>query len=125
MGKKVLIVDDSLLIRKMEKKVFSSKGVDTVEASDGNQAYDALEKQYQEIGLVITDLNMPGMNGYELLKAIKNEIHFQDIPVVIATTESGKAIVNQSLMEGAADFIIKPFKTQDLLKLLQKYIGEA
>ncbi len=125
MNKKVLIVDDSLLIRKMEKKVFTSKGIETIEASDGKQALEALKQSYQEIALVITDLNMPSMNGYELLKTMKNDAHFQHIPVVVATTESDKAIVNQSLMEGAADFIIKPFKTQDLVKLLQKYVVEA
>lgn len=122
MGKKILIVDDSLLIRKVERKVFTDKGIDTIEASDGKQAYAELEKNYPEIALVITDLNMPIMNGYELLKSIKSNKTYKEIPVIIATTESDKAIVNKALMEGAADFIIKPFKTQALIEVINKYI---
>lgn len=118
----ILIVDDSLLIRKTEKKVFTDLGIDILEAGNGKEALAMLEEHHGEIALVITDINMPVMNGDELLRQIKRNPTLASTPVIVATTESEKSVVNNALRDGASDFIIKPFQTKILRDIVAKYI---
>ncbi len=122
MSRKILIVDDSLLIRKVTTQIFSKQEYETLEATDGKEALKVLDQSYMDIMLIITDWNMPNMNGFELLQKIKSSKTLCDIPVIIATTESEKGHINKALKAGAADYIIKPFNAQELIKTTAKYL---
>lgn len=122
MSGKILIVDDSLLIRKITNQIYSKQGYMTVEATDGREALKVLDHAYMDIALIITDWNMPNLNGYELLQRIKSNKSLSHIPIIIATTESEKGNINKALKAGAADYIIKPFNVQELLKITVKHI---
>ena len=112
----VLIVDDSAAIRKILQRMLGQAGFalgNILEASDG---IEALEKVKTEmVNLVLTDVNMPNMDGIELLSALKAKPAFKSIPVVMITTEGGEAKVMEAVQLGAAGYVRKPF-TADQIK---------
>jgi two-component system chemotaxis response regulator CheY len=112
----VLIVDDSAAIRKILQRMLGQAGFalgKILEASDG---VEALEKVKTEmVNLVLTDVNMPNMDGIELLSALKAKPAFKSVPVVMITTEGGEAKVMEAVQLGAAGYVRKPF-TADQIK---------
>lgn len=116
MGPDILIVDDSAAIRKILQRVLRQTGMalgELVEAGDGQEALEALKGR--SIGLVLSDINMPKMDGLQLLAAIKALPDKRDIPVVMITTEGGEAKVAEAVKLGAAGYVRKPF-TADQIK---------
>lgn len=113
MNAKVLVVDDSLMVRQQVKRALAKDGFEIVEAQDG---VDALEKATAtpEIALVICDVNMPRMGGLDFLESFRKEDRFKAVPVVMLTTEAHSDLVARSKTLGAKGWIIKPFKP-DLL----------
>lgn len=112
----VLVVDDSAAIRKILQRVLRQTGMaitNIYEAGDGQEALAALKSQ--SVSLVLTDINMPKMDGLQLLAAIKAQPDWQDLPVVMITTEGGEAKVAEALRLGAAGYVRKPF-TADQIK---------
>lgn len=112
----VLIVDDSAAIRKILQRVLRQTGmaIRTIyEAGDGQEALDVLNSQ--SVHLVLTDINMPKMDGLQLLGAMKSSANWQTIPVVMITTEGGEAKVGEAVRLGAAGYVRKPF-TADQIK---------
>lgn len=112
----VLIVDDSAAIRKILQRVLRQTGmaIRTIyEAGDGQEALDVLN--VQSVHLVLSDINMPKMDGLQLLGAIKSSANWQNIPVVMITTEGGEAKVGEAVRLGAAGYVRKPF-TADQIK---------
>jgi two-component system chemotaxis response regulator CheY len=123
MGKyRILIVEDSPTMRQL--MLFSLKklpDVDLVEASDG---VDALRKlPEKKIDLVLTDINMPVMDGLKLLTMMKNNPTYKDIPVVVITTEGRDEDRKQGMALGAHDYIPKPVQTPHLLKVVKGVLG--
>jgi two-component system chemotaxis response regulator CheY len=123
MGKyKILIVEDSPTMRQL--MLFSLKklhDVDLIEASDG---VDALRKLPEnKFDLVLTDINMPVMDGLKLLTMMKNNPTYKDIPVVIITTEGREEDRKQGMAMGAHDYIPKPVQTPHLLKVVRGILG--
>lgn len=117
----VLIVDDSAAIRKILQRVLRQTGMSIrsiYEAGDGQEALDALKSH--AVHLVLTDINMPKMDGLQLLGAMKGASQWQSIPVVMITTEGGEAKVGEALRLGAAGYVRKPF-TADQIK--EKLVG--
>jgi two-component system chemotaxis response regulator CheY len=117
----VLIVDDSAAIRKILQRVLRQTGmaIRTIhEAGDGQEALDLLAAH--PIQLVLTDINMPKMDGLQLLGAIKASGAWQAIPVVMITTEGGETKVGEAVRLGAAGYVRKPF-TADQIK--EKLVG--
>jgi two-component system chemotaxis response regulator CheY len=118
---KVLVVDDSSTMRRIIVNTLGRLGYkDVVQAADGVEAWDAMQKN-PDIGVVITDWNMPNMNGLELVKKIRAED--QDIPIIMVTTEGGKAEVITALKAGVNNYIVKPFTPQVLKEKLQAVMG--
>ncbi len=116
MAVNVLIVDDSAAIRKILRRVLVQAEVpvgQVHEAGDGEEALQVLQKE--KIDLVLTDINMPKMDGLEFLRRIKQIAGFEHLPVVMITTEGSKAKVLEAVKLGAAGYVRKPF-TADQIK---------
>ena len=97
---KVLVVDDSSTMRRIIVNTLSRLGYkDTVQGADGVEAWEAMQAN-PDIGVVITDWNMPNMNGLELVKKIRAEEKYVDIPIIMVTTEGGKRKLLQHLKLG-------------------------
>jgi two-component system chemotaxis response regulator CheY len=117
----ILVVDDSAAIRKILQRVLRQTGmaIRTIfEAGDGQEALEVLRAQKPH--LVLTDINMPRMDGLQLLGAMKSSEEWRAIPVVMITTEGGEAKVGEAVKLGAAGYVRKPF-TADQIK--EKLVG--
>jgi two-component system, chemotaxis family, chemotaxis protein CheY len=117
----VVIVDDSAAIRKILRRVLLQTEIaigEIHEAGDGQDAVRILKDN--PVNLILSDINMPNMDGIELLRTIKNNSEWAHLPVLMITTEGGQAKVMEALQLGAAGYVRKPF-TADQLK--EKIIG--
>ncbi len=115
MGKTVLIVDDSNTMRKIVARSLRQAGIDfdqILEAGDGQEALDVLAGN--QVDVVLSDINMPNMNGLEFLKAKSEDDAIKGIPVVMISTETGADIIDEAKSYGAIGAIKKPF-TPDLI----------
>ena len=120
MGKRVLTVDDSPSIRQMVSFTLTEAGYEVIEASDGDEALDKLESQ--QVDMVITDLNMPKMDGIELIKRIRKNPKHKFIPIIMLTTESQAEKKQQGKAAGATGWIVKPFKPDQLVAVTKKVL---
>ncbi|RZQ53909.1 two-component system response regulator [Pseudoalteromonas phenolica] len=116
---KVLVVDDMAAMRHVMMNMLRHVGFKQLdEAVDGFQALGMLKNNQYD--LVITDLNMPKMDGQQLLKSIRNDQSLKDTPVIMVTCENDKQKVQQALLEKVSGFILKPFNLQTLEKQLSR-----
>jgi two-component system chemotaxis response regulator CheY len=121
---KILVVDDSAIIRRILKNVLAEAGYkDIIEAADGVEAWELLQKNL-DVKLIMTDWNMPNMNGLELVKKIRADERFKDVPIVMVTTEGGKKEVIMALKAGVNNYIVKPFDKKKLKEKLQQVLGK-
>ena len=119
--KKILAVDDSLSIRKSLSFILGQEGYEVVEAEDG---VDALEKvQADKFSLVITDINMPRMDGIELTKQIRQTQGYKFTPIIALTTENQQEKMEEGKAAGATGWIVKPFTSEKLLSVVKKIVG--
>ena len=126
MAYNVLIVDDSAPMRAIIKKVVSASGFDMgrfFEASDGRKALKVLEQEW--LDLVLTDYNMPDMNGLELLEEMKKDDALKSIPVIMITTEGSEKRIEKFMEKGALDYIKKPFTPEEIKQKLKRVMGET
>ena len=121
MAKKVLVVDDSAAIRQSVRFVLKENGYDVVECEDG---LDALSKiDTDSFALVITDVNMPNMDGITLTGKIRAHADHKFTPILILTTEAQSGKMQEGKQAGATGWIIKPFDSDKLLGVVRKLIG--
>ncbi len=113
MSKKIMIVDDSNAVRQSLKSVLQFGGYDVVEAANGMDALMLMKEH--SIGLFISDINMPEMDGITLLKKIKDDKNYKFTPVIMLTTESSGDDINRGKEAGARAWMIKPFQPEQLL----------
>jgi two-component system chemotaxis response regulator CheY len=116
MDSNVLVVDDSAAIRKILQRVLRQTGMAIGaihEAGDGQEALSVIGQH--PVNLVLTDINMPKMDGLQLLASLKASQQFRAVPVVMITTEGGEAKVSEAVRLGAAGYVRKPF-TADQIK---------
>ena len=118
MALKVLTVDDSKTIRMIVKKAFRTYDCVLFEAENGVEGLAAANKQRPD--LIVLDITMPVMNGIEMLEKLKGEAELKDIPVIMLTAESGKDNVMHIVSMGVKDYIVKPFKGEQLIERVQK-----
>lgn len=124
MSRNVLIVDDSTTIRQMVKKTMQMAGLDIneiYEASNGIEALAALADH--EVDVILVDINMPTMNGVQLLTRMKQSSRLQDIPIVIASTEGSQQRIDQMMGFGASGYVRKPFQPEQLRDVLAPLLG--
>ncbi|MDY6949955.1 MAG: response regulator [Thermodesulfobacteriota bacterium] len=121
----VLIVDDSPPMRSVIKKTIKLSGFRVGEMFDAANGIEALKILRQEwLDLVLTDYNMPGMNGLELLGEMKKDDLLMGIPVIMVTTEGSEQRVKEVLEKGAAEYIKKPFTPEEIRSKLNRIMGE-
>jgi len=121
MNKSVLVVDDSLSIRKLVGNLLKKSGFDVVEAADGKQALEKLTAD--PMTLIITDINMPVMDGIELIKAVRTNDAHKFTPILCLTTESEESKKNEGRQAGATGWVIKPFDAERLMRAIQKVVA--
>lgn len=115
----VLIVDDSAAIRKILQRVLHQAEIpigQIFEAGDGQQAVDALEEH--SVGLILSDINMPNMDGLEFLGRLKASEAWRQVPVIMITTEGSQAKVMEAVQLGARGFLRKPFTAEQIKEKL-------
>lgn len=117
---KILAVDDSASMRQMVAFTLQGAGHDVVQAADGNLALAEAKKA--EFSLVLTDLNMPNMNGIELIKSLRGLSAYKFTPILMLTTESAGDIKQQGKAAGATGWIVKPFNPDQLLSTVKKVL---
>ena len=120
MALKVLTVDDSKTIRMIVKKAFKPYDCEIFEAENGVEGLATAARE--KPGLIILDITMPVMNGIEMLDKLNAEPDLKDTPVIMLTAESGKDNVMQIVKMGVKDYMVKPFKGQDLIERVEKIL---
>jgi two-component system, chemotaxis family, chemotaxis protein CheY len=121
MSKTILTIDDSASIRQMVVMTLSAAGLDVVEAINGADGYTKATSQ--TVHAVITDLNMPVMNGIEFIKKYRQHPSSKGVPIILLTTESDEELKRQAKEAGATGWIVKPFKQEQLLAVIKKVTG--
>jgi two-component system chemotaxis response regulator CheY len=121
MGKVIMTADDSASIRQMVSFTLKEAGYDVVEAVDGQEALDKLLAR--PVHMLVTDLNMPKMDGIELIRQVRSESRYRFMPIIMLTTESQAAKKQEGKAAGATGWIVKPFKPEQLLAVVRKVLG--
>ncbi len=120
MAKVILTVDDSASVRQMVKFTLCDAGYTVVEAVDGS---DALAKLTQPVNLVITDLNMPNLDGIGLIRKIRANPACKGLPIIMLTTESQDSRKQEGKAAGATGWMVKPFSVPQILAVVKKVLG--
>ncbi len=120
--KKILVTEDSSTMRSLLVSTIESlEGYQIVEAASGFEALRLLPRE--KVDLIITDINMPDINGLELISYVRNNPNYRDIPLFIISTESSEKDMEKGLALGANEYLVKPFNPLRLQELISKYIG--
>ena len=115
MSRKILVVDDSPTLVKFVSYSLKSSGYEVVGACDGMDALEKVSNLESDIDLVITDLNMPNIDGYELIATLRQNDKFAEVPIIILSSEEGDEDKQKGEKVGATSYLVKPFKSSVLL----------
>lgn len=122
--KKILVVEDSKITRDLVGNILEEfPNVDVHKAETGFKALKAIPSE-GPFDLIITDINMPDLNGLELIKFLKNSETYNHIPVIIISTEGKKSDIEKGFALGVNDYIVKPFTPEKLIKSVEKFLKE-
>jgi two-component system chemotaxis response regulator CheY len=121
MAKTVLTVDDSASIRQMVTFTLKSSGYTVIEAADGQEGLD--KAKANSVNLILTDQNMPKMDGLTLIKTLRGLPQYKVTPILMLTTESSDAMKAQGKAAGATGWLVKPFDPQRLIEVVRKVLG--
>jgi len=119
--KRIMTVDDSVSVRQMVSFTLKNAGYETIEASDGKDALSKLNGS--GINMIVTDLNMPNLDGIGLIKEVRAKSDYKFIPIIMLTTESQDNKKQEGKSAGATGWIVKPFKPDQLLAVIKKVLG--
>ena len=123
MAKVILAVDDSASVRQMVKFTLSDAGYTVIDAVDGKDALAKLNGSVNSVNMVITDLNMPNLDGIGLIRSLRANPAVKGVPILMLTTESQESRKQEGKQAGATGWIVKPFTTQQLLAVVKRLIG--
>ena len=115
MSRRILVVDDSPTLVKFVSYSLKSSGYEVVGACDGMDALEKVSHRESDIDLVITDLNMPNIDGYELIATLRQNDKFAEVPIIILSSEEGDEDKQKGEKVGATSYLVKPFKSSVLL----------
>lgn len=120
MSKKVLVVDDNATIRTLSRKVLEGIGFHVEEAVDGQAGLEAA--QAGSFQLILADVNMPRMDGIEMIRQVRTLPGYQRVPVLVISTENSADIMKRGKEAGANGWLVKPFQREKLLGVLEKLV---
>jgi len=120
-GRKVLIVDDSRTVRREVSEALTSAGFTVIEAADGEEGHVAF-KANRDLALAVLDVNMPRLNGLDLLDRLKADPSTAAVPVLVMTTEVDPALIERAKRAGAIGWLIKPVKLVHLVAAVSKLV---
>jgi two-component system chemotaxis response regulator CheY len=121
MSKTIMTVDDSASVRQMVKFTLQNEGFNVVEAVDGKDALEKI-KGLEKLDLLVTDLNMPEMDGIELIREVRKLDLFRFMPILMLTSESQDAKKQEGKQAGATGWIVKPFKPEQLIAVIRRVL---
>ncbi len=121
MKRVILVADDSPTIRKFVSVALTVKGYDIIACSDGMEALEKIPNN--RIDLLITDLNMPNIDGYQLILSIRNNVEFKELPIIVLSSLGGNDDIQRGLECGANSYLIKPFDPKRVLYEVSKYLN--
>ncbi|MDB4945713.1 MAG: Chemotaxis regulator - transmits chemoreceptor signals to flagelllar motor component CheY [Labilithrix sp.] len=124
MGKKVMVIDDSFMVRQQVGRVLKGAGFEVIEAGDGIEALERLAAT-TGVALIICDVNMPRMNGIDFLENMRKNSAYAGLPVVMLTTEGQVELVQQAKSLGAKAWMTKPFKPEHIIAAATKLTATA
>jgi two-component system chemotaxis response regulator CheY len=120
---RLIVVDDSSTMRRIIKNTLTRMGhKDVLEAEDGVEAWSIIDAN-PDIEMILTDWNMPNMNGLELVQKLRADGRFKTVPIIMITTEGGKSEVITAMKAGVNNYIVKPFTPQVLKEKLEAVIN--
>lgn len=121
--KRILLVDDDVLVLKTIERLLTSNGYDVITARDGEQALSALEKEH--VDLILSDIRMPRLDGIDALRKFRQseEQEIGQKPVILITAYASEEAPIDAIKLGAKDYILKPFDLDELLESIKKHIG--
>lgn len=125
MSKKIMIVDDSKTIRSSVEYTLTKEGYEVLTAEDGQDGLEKLKdnsSRQERPEMIITDINMPRMDGIEFIEEVKQDSNFKFIPILVLTTESQDQMKEKGKQAGAAGWLVKPFEPQQLLDVVAKFV---
>lgn len=125
MGYTILLVDDSETVRGAMERVFQMAKLpmeEVIEAANGQEALDVLKSRW--VDMVLADINMPVMNGIELIKAMKGNAEWKDIPVAVISTEGSRTRMDELKGVGIAGYLRKPCRPEEIRDLLHEVLGK-
>jgi two-component system chemotaxis response regulator CheY len=122
--KKVLVVDDSATVRQQVAQTLTGVGFEVVEAPDGQVGCDLIDRD-ATISMVICDVNMPRMNGIEMLLSVKSHPKNLALPILMLTTDGQPALIKKAKEAGARGWVVKPFNPAQLVAVVQKLTGST
>lgn len=117
MGKRVMVVDDSSTVRQVLHMTLEQAGYNVTEAVDGNAALTLLENDH--VDMLVTDLNMPNMDGINLIKHVRQKPGNRFLPIIMLTSESQPECKKKGMEAGASGWVTKPFKPEQLLSVIK------
>lgn len=123
MGRTILVAEDSDTIRKFITMSLKLAGFNVVSAVDGMEALEKFPQQ--KIDLVVTDLNMPNLDGYTLIKTLRQNPELKDLPIIILSSLGREEDIKHGFEVGANSYLIKPFNSKRILYEVSKYLGKA
>ena len=122
MNKNVLIVDDSKTVRNLVAFILKAEGIKVTTAEDG---LDGLEKLYSmsAVDLILTDINMPRMDGFSFICAVREQEAYKDIPIIILSTEGGEEDIQKGIRLGANLYMVKPAQPEKMVRNIKMLLG--
>ncbi len=123
MEQTILVVDDSPTIVKFVSFSLRNQGFRVITACDGMDAIEKISSQSNAVDLIITDLNMPNVDGYEFISTLRRNSRYQKIPIIILSSEEEEADKKRGIEAGASSYLVKPFKSSILLREVSKYLN--
>lgn len=123
MAKRILTIDDSKTIRDMLMLTLAKAGFEVVQAVDGQDGLEVLDKE--KVDVVITDINMPRMDGYEVIRRMRSNAAYKAMPILVLTTESEDDKKNLARVAGATGWMVKPFDPDRLISTINKVLPNA
>ncbi len=121
-GLTALVVEDSGLVKTIIQSILQQEGINTLLAEDGEKALDIFKKNERDIDIIITDFLMPKMNGEELCRKIRSDLGYEEIPIIMLSTNTDRGEILKFFQSGASDYVVKPFSREELLARIKVHL---